>query len=257
MSAAQVGGWVPDLDAAGPHPPPPPPASLASVPSGDRIIVVAAGGGVGRSTTADLMARQLCVAGPLILIDDAPGLVSPRRTLDRGQNGLAALVGYGGNSYEVLAPDSPTARVDAVAAVEAMSTGWATLVVDSYDSVLGLLQVKRWRRLLTEPGARVLLVTASATAPVQQAITAARALRQAGVRPEDLVAAVVDISAGRVPRPTLARMLMLEGEVSAMTRVPHLPHVRATGRLEEGRGGRAAERAAAGLVQRLALEEAA
>jgi hypothetical protein len=52
-------------------------------------------------------------------------------------------------------------------------------------------------------------------------------------------------------------MLLLDAEVGAITRVPHLPHVRATGRLEEGHGGRAAERAAAALAQRLALEEAA
>src|SRR5262245_60090179 len=135
MSAAQVGGWVPDVDDVGPSSmsspsapsapspaSPPPSTSLASRPAGDRVVVVAAGGGVGRSTTADLVARRLCAAGSLVLIDDAPGLVSPRRTLSRDSGGLAAAAGYGG-SYQVLAPDSPSSRVDAVAAVEAMGTG--------------------------------------------------------------------------------------------------------------------------------------
>jgi hypothetical protein len=257
MAIAPVGGWVPQVDDVDSQPAPVPlSGALAPVSTADRVVVVAAGGGVGRSTTADLVARQLCAAGSLILIDDAPGLVSPRRTLVREPDGLAKETGYGG-SYAVLAPDSPTSRVDAVAAVETLGRDWTTLVIDSYDSVLGLLHTQRWHRLLTEPGVRVLLVTASATGPLHQAVTAARALRQAGVRPEDLVAAVVDISAGRTPRPALARMVLLDGEVAAIIRVPHLPHVRATGRLGDGRDGRAAERAAARLVRPLALEAAA
>ncbi|WP_133150584.1 hypothetical protein [Frankia canadensis] len=211
---------------------------------------------MGRSTTADLLARRLCVTGPLVVIDDAPGLFSLRRTLPRGPNGLATMPGYGGD-YHVLAPDEPLRRVDSVSVVEGADPGWATLVVDSYDPVLYLLHAPRWYRLLTEPGVRVVLVAASATGPLQQAVTAARALRQAGVRPEDLVAAVVDINEGRIPRPARARMVMLDGEVGAITRVPHLPSVRASGRLDAGHGGRDAERAADALVQRLALEDAA
>ncbi len=134
---------------------------------------------------------------------------------------------------------------------------WATLVVDSYDSVLHLLHAEGWYDLLTEPGVRIVLVAPSATGPLQQAITAARALRQAGVAAEDLIAAVVDISYGRTPRPVRARMVMLDGEVGAITRVPHLPSVRATGRLEAGHGGRDAQRAADALVHHLALETAA
>jgi len=211
---------------------------------------------MGRSTTADLLARRLCAAGPLVVIDDAPGLFSLRRTLPRGPNGLATLPGYGGD-YHVLAPDVPPRRVDSVSVVESADPGWATLVVDSYDPVLYLLHAPRWYGLLTEPGVRVVLVSASATGPLQQAVTAARALRQAGVQPEDLVAAVVDITEGRIPGPARARMVMLGGEVGAIARVPHLPSVRATGRLDAGQGGRPAERAADALVRHLSLEDVA
>jgi hypothetical protein len=201
---------------------------------------------------AELVARRLCADGPLVLIDDAPGLLCTRRNIPRGPGGLATVDGYGGH-YQVVAPDSPDMRVDTVAAVAATSGAWATVVVDSYDSVLGLVHDEQWRGLLTEPGARVLLVTASATGPLQQATTGVRALTEAGVRPEDLLAAVVDVSAGRLPRPALARMVMLEGEVAALVRIPYLSDVRADGRLEEGRGGRVAERAATTLVHRLTL----
>ncbi|MCK9897411.1 hypothetical protein [Frankia sp. AgB32] len=222
----------------------------------DLVVVVAAGGGVGRSTTADLLAHRLCAAGPLVLIDDTPGLFSLRRSLPRGPDGLATMPGYRG-AYHVLAPADPLARIDTVGVVEGADPAWTTLVVDSYDSVLYLLHAEQWYRLLTEPGVRVLLVTPSATGPLQQALTAARALRQAGVAAEDLVAAVVDIAGGRMPRPVRARMVMLDGEVGAITRVPHLPSVRATGRLEAGHGGRDAQRAADALVHHLALETAA
>ncbi|WP_131799631.1 hypothetical protein [Parafrankia sp. CH37] len=222
----------------------------------DLVLVVAASGGMGRSTTADLLARRLCAAGPLVLIDDAPGLFSSRRNLPRGRNGLVAMPGYRGN-YQVLAPEAPMTRIETIDIVETADPAWTTLVVDSYDSVLQLLYADSWYRLMTEPGVRVVLVSASATGPLQQAIGAARALREAGVAPEDLVAAVVDISDGRIPRPTLARMVMLEGEVGALVRVPHMPSVRAAGRLEAGHGGRAAQHAADALVRRLALEEAA
>ncbi|CAO5193452.1 CobQ/CobB/MinD/ParA nucleotide binding domain-containing protein [Frankia sp. AiPs1] len=256
----RYGAYAPVAQAQGdglvPSTPPPEPPDVASTPISDLVIVVAAGGGVGRSTTADLLARRLCATGPLVLIDDAPGLFSLRRTLVRGPDGLALLPGYGGE-YHVLAPNGPLARVDTASVVANADPGWTTLVVDSYDSVLILLHAEHWFRLLTEPGVRVLLVTPSATGPLQQAITAARALRQAGVAPEDLVAAVVDISEGRLPRPVRARMVMLDGEVGAITRVPHLPSVRAMGRLEAGHGGRDAERAADALVRRLALEYAA
>jgi hypothetical protein len=211
---------------------------------------------MGRSTTADLLARRLCAAGPLVVIDDAPGLFSLRRTLPRGPNGLATLPGYGGD-YHVLAPDVPPRRVDSVSVVESADPGWATLVVDSYDPVLYMLHAPRWYGLLTEPGVRVVLVSASATGPLQQAVTAARALRQAGVQPEDLVAAVVDINEGRIPGPARARMVMLGGEVGAIARVPHLSSVRATGRLDAGQGGRPAERAADALVRHLSLEDVA
>src|SRR5262245_15152754 len=128
MTAAQVGGWVPEVDEiAPPSTAPPASRSLAPVATGDLVVVVAAGGGVGRSVTADLVARQLCVGGPLILIDDAPGLVSSRRTLPRGDNGLAVVAGYEGD-YKVLAPDTPTTRVDAVAAVETLGRQFATLI---------------------------------------------------------------------------------------------------------------------------------
>ncbi|MCK9923584.1 hypothetical protein MXD61_17200 [Frankia sp. AgPm24] len=222
----------------------------------DLVVVVGAGGGVGRSTTADLLAGRLCAAGPLALVDDAPGLFSLRRTLTRGPDGLAALPGHRG-SYHVLAPYEPLDRVDTLDIVASADPSWATLVVDSYDSVLHLLHTERWCQLLTEPGVRVLLVAPSATGPLQQAVTAARALRQAGVAPEDLVAAVVDLAGGRLPRPVRARMLLLDGEVGAITRIPHLPAVRATGRLDAGHGGRDAQRAADALVHHLALETAA
>lgn len=265
MSATSTGGWVPTTDQAAvpsapassrpvqaPPPVPVDPGRLAR----DLVVVVGAGGGVGRSTVADLVAGGLCWAGPLLLIDDTPGLFSVRRTLRRGRGGLAAVHGYDGD-YRVLAPDEPMSRVDTLAMVAAADPGWSTLVVDTYDGVLHLLHANPWYRLLTAPWARVLLVTASATGPLQQAVTAARALRQAGVGQDNLVAAVVDISAGRVPRPALACTTLLGAECGAVARVPHLLSVRTTGRLEVARGGRPAERAATALVEHLALKETA
>ncbi len=234
-----------------------PPAPAPVLPStGDVVMVVAAGGGVGRSTTADLLARALCPAGPLLLIDESPGLFSSRRALPRDDNGLAALDGPEGSTYYVLAPQTPAVRIDGVAAV-ASSGGWETLIVDTWDPALYLLHTPRWHRLLTEYGVRVVLVTASATGPLEHAVTAARALRQAGVHAQDLVAAVVDTGEGRAPRRSLARITLLDGECSGVVRIPHLPTVRATGRLADGHSGRAAERAAHTIANRLALKEVA
>ncbi|MBL7499545.1 hypothetical protein I6A84_43020 [Frankia sp. CNm7] len=262
MSVTSTGGWVPAVDQAAfpapapprPAPPAPPVPAEPDAPAWDLVIVVGAGGGVGRSTIADLVARGLCGAGPVLLVDDTPGLFSSRRTLPRDRDGLAVVPGYDGD-YEVLAPEEPMSRIDTLAMVEAAGPSWSSLVIDTYDGVLYLLRSDPWSRLLTAPWARVLLATASATGPLQQAVTAARALRQAGVAQGNLVAAVADISAGRVPRPALARMTLLGAECGAVARVPHLTSVRAAGRLEAGHGGRPAERAATALVRHLALKE--
>ncbi|WP_163550232.1 hypothetical protein [Candidatus Frankia nodulisporulans] len=231
--------------------PMPPPARQVA----DLVVVVAAGGGAGRSTAADLLARELCPDGALMLIDEAPGLFSQRRLLPRGHDGLARLDDRGA-AYWVLAPDAPMHRIDAVTAV-AEYEAWRTVIVDTWDPALYLLHNPRWHRLLTEYGVRVLLVANSATGPLEHALTAARALRQAGVAGVDLVAAVVDTGEGRVPRRTLARITALEGECAAVTRVPFLPPVRTHGRLAPGQGGRAAQRAAIAIADSLALKEAA
>jgi Mrp family chromosome partitioning ATPase len=257
VSAAATEPWTPDaLEYTTSVSVPAAPLRRPS-PSCAMVVVVAAGGGVGRSTTADLLAHGLCGRGPLLLVDGAPGMFSPRRVLPRGRDGLAAVDVGDDDRYWVLGPDGPLVRHDALTAVDAADADWATYVVDTYDPVLHLVDDGRWRHALTRPWVRVVLATASAAGPLGQAVAAAEMLRQAGVPVEALTGAVLDVSAGRGAGPGKEKITLLGGGCGSVARVPHLPSVRAAGRLVGGDADRGARRAAALLAQRVAVEEAA
>lgn len=266
-------------------------AAVPTLPDGARLVVPVMGpgsGGSGRSTVAGLVAVAMAGAGPTVVLDLAPRLVSPWPlwSADPGK-GLAS-----------IPPDRPLRRGEVVAAAArfraseetiwhvltdhqdwaapplglpgapaawyqlAAIGGWRTVVADTahpltHDIVTaGSTRTSgttaAWTAL---PYAVPVLCAAATGAGVHALQQAVHAMEAEGLPLKRLVVALVDQAGDRQPAVVKAASTMLAPRVAGLVQVPYDPALRATG-LQETARLRLRTRQAADALARAVLQSA-
>ncbi|MER7688714.1 hypothetical protein [Streptomyces sp. NPDC097610] len=246
-------------------------AAVPTLPDGARLVVPVLGpgaGGSGRSTVAGLLASAMAAAGPAVVLDLAPRLVSPwpSWSADPG-SGLAS-----------IPPDRPLRRSEVVAAAArfrapgeavwhvltdhedwaapplglpsepgawyqlAAIGGWRAVVADTAHPLTHDIVTARsvrasgttaaWSSL---PYAVPVLCAAATGAGVYALQQAVHAMEAEGLPLKRLIVALVDQAGDRQPPVVRAAATMLAPRVADLVQVPYDSALRATGLRETGR----------------------